>query len=239
MARFPLWVRSMSVAPTMTVSARALRDQLIADHVGMAKRISLKMVRGGSSRIDREDAVAAALLGLTEAAQRYDASRGEPFVAFAEKRIRGAVLDELRRGDFLPRRVRRMASKAAQARTELEAAGTVVNDETMAAALGVTAAEYRDEVAPLADAAVQPLESQAELTTAWPSPAAEVEQREALWKVGAIVETMPQREVKILAMHYGDDLPYRAIAQELGLTPSRVCQLHTRAIERIRAATAA
>ncbi len=226
----------MTAALHQTVSARALRDQLIIEHVGMAKRISLKMVRGGNSRMQREDAVSAALLGLTEAAHRYDASRGEPFVAFAEKRIRGAVLDELRRGDFLPRRVRRMARRAAQVRSELEQAGTEVTDAAMAEALGVTATEYRDEVAPLADATVQPLETQAELTTAWPSPAAEVEQREALWKVGKVVETMPAREAKILMMHYGDDLPYRAIAQELGLTPSRVCQLHTRAIEKIRAA---
>jgi RNA polymerase sigma factor FliA len=232
----------MSVARTsqdltaILKAARAQRDRLIHDHVGMARRISLKMVRGGSARVNRDDAVAAALLGLTEAADRFDPTRGEPFVAFAEKRIRGAVLDELRKGDFLPRRVRRMARRAAQVRAELEAAGTPVTDEAMAQALGITADEYRDDVAPLADATVQPLETQAELTTAWPSPAAEAEQRQVMVKVGAAVDTMPAREAKILSMHYGEDLPYRAIAQELGLTASRVCQLHGRAIERIRAA---
>jgi RNA polymerase sigma factor for flagellar operon FliA len=230
----------MSVARTsqdLTVilaEARARRNRLIEDHVGMARRISLKMVRGGNPRVCREDAVAAAMLGLTEAADRFDPTRGEPFVAFAEKRIRGAVLDELRRGDFLPRRVRRMARRAAQVRAELEASGVAVTDEAVAAALGITADEYRDHVAPLADAAVTALETQAEVTCAWPSPAAEAETRQAMTKIEAAVEELPAREAKILAMHYGDDLPYRAIAAELGLTASRVCQLHTRAIERIR-----
>jgi len=192
----------------------------------MAKRISMKMVRGSGPRVSRDDAVAAAMLGLTEAADRFDPTRGEPFVAFAEKRIRGAVLDELRRGDFLPRRVRRMARRAAQVRTELEANGIEVTDERVAAALGITADEYRDDIAPLADAAVTALETNAEVTCAWPSPQAQAETNQDL----------PSREAKILSMHYGDDLPYRAIAAELGLTASRVCQLHTRAIEKIRAA---
>ena len=213
--------------------ARRQRDRLIEDHVGMAKRISMRMVRGGG-RVDRDDAIAAAMLGLTEAADRFDPTRGEPFVAFAEKRIRGAVLDELRRGDFLPRRVRNTARRAARVREELSAAGTTITDETMAQALGITAAEYRDEVAPLADATMTSLETHTEPTTAWPSPAAEAEHRQAMTKVSSAVEKMPAREAKILAMHYSDDLPYRAIAQELGLTASRVCQLHTRAIERIR-----
>jgi RNA polymerase sigma factor for flagellar operon FliA len=231
----------MSVAATsqdltsILSHARRQRDRLIHDHVGMAKRISMKMVRGGG-RIDRDDAVAAAMLGLTEAADRFDPTRGEPFVAFAEKRIRGAVLDELRRGDFLPRRVRNTARKAARIREELAAAGTAVTDETMAAALGITADEYRTDVAPLADASMSSIETLAEPTTAWPSPAAQAEQRQAMSKIGDAVEKMPARDAKILAMHYHDDLPYRAIAQELGLTASRVCQLHTRAIEKIRAA---
>ncbi|HTJ45770.1 MAG TPA: sigma-70 family RNA polymerase sigma factor [Kofleriaceae bacterium] len=232
----------MSIARTsqdltlILADVRARRDRLIQEHVGMAKRISMKMVRGSGPRVSRDDAVAAAMLGLTEAADRFDPTRGEPFVAFAEKRIRGAVLDELRRGDFLPRRVRRMARRAAQVRTELEANGIEVTDERVAAALGITADEYRDDIAPLADAAVTALETNAEVTCAWPSPATQAEQNQALDKITDAVEDLPSREAKILSMHYGDDLPYRAIAAELGLTASRVCQLHTRAIEKIRAA---
>ncbi|HLL23803.1 MAG TPA: sigma factor [Kofleriaceae bacterium] len=82
------------------------RDRLISEHVDVARRISLRMARRCPQWIAREDLVAAGLLGLTEAAERYDASRKEPFLSFAEKRIRGAVLDELRRGDIMPGRSR-------------------------------------------------------------------------------------------------------------------------------------
>jgi len=231
----------MSIARTsqdltqILASARARRDHLIREHVGMAKRISSKMVRRGGSHVDRDDAMSAALLGLTEAADRFDPTRGEPFVAFAEKRIRGAVLDELRRGDFLPRRVRQTVRRAAQVVAELERAGAPVTDLAVATALGISADEYRDDVAPLAGASMTTLETQAEPTTAWPSPAAAAESRQTMSRIGRAVEQMPQREAEILSLHYGDDLPYRAIASKLGMSSSRVCQLHNQAIERIRA----
>ena len=89
----------------------AERDRLISEHIEIAKRISMRMARRCPDWIAREDLIAAGMLGLTEAAERYDATRNEPFLAFAEKRIRGAVLDELRRGDIMPRRARQMARK--------------------------------------------------------------------------------------------------------------------------------
>ena len=89
----------------------AERDRLISEHIEIARRISMRMARRCPEWIAREDLVAAGMLGLTEAAERYDANRNEPFLAFAEKRIRGAVLDELRRGDIMPRRARQMARK--------------------------------------------------------------------------------------------------------------------------------
>jgi len=130
--------------------------------------------------------------------------------------------------------------RAAQARHDLEIAGRPVTDEAMAEALGMTVDEYRDDVAPLAEAGVRSLDAAgAEPAGSWPSPAAQAETSEALGRVAAAVEGLPAREAHILAMHYGDDLPYRAIASHLGLTASRVCQLHSRAIDQIRLATAA
>src|SRR5436853_1691526 len=96
------------------------RNVLIAQHIDVAHRISAKMARRCPQWVSRDDLAAAALLGLTEAAERYDASRQEPFLGFAEKRIRGAVLDELRRGDLMPRRVRARARKVGAAIAQLE-----------------------------------------------------------------------------------------------------------------------
>jgi len=96
------------------------RDRLIADNIEVARRISLRMARRCPDWVSREDIVAAGMLGLAEAADRYDESRAEPFIAFAEKRIRGAVIDELRRGDVMPRRMRRLARQVGDAIQKLE-----------------------------------------------------------------------------------------------------------------------
>jgi RNA polymerase sigma factor for flagellar operon FliA len=223
-------------------AVREQRDRLIREHVALARLISLSMVRARGPTLSREDAIAAALLGLTEAAERYDASRGESFAVFAKKRIRGAVLDELRRDDFLPRRIRRIARGAARVRAELAMTGEPITDEAMARALGVTPAEYRDEIAPLADACVHSIDGGAtaiELTGGCPSPEIEAGMRQALSRVAAAVQRMSTRDATILAMRYGDDLPYREIAKTLGLTAARVCQIHGRVLDRIRSAATA
>src|SRR5687768_11784830 len=125
------------------------RNQLISQHADMARRIALKMARRCPSWVDRGDLVAAGLLGLTEAARRYDDSRSEPFVPFAEQRIRGAVLDELRRGDLLPRRVRQTARKMATVIRNLENAGEKPTDQSIADAMGVSVEVYRSDLAHL------------------------------------------------------------------------------------------
>src|SRR5256885_16998794 len=101
------------------------------------------MARRCPDWIAREDLVAAGMVGLIEAADRYDESRQEPFISFAEHRIRGAVLDELRRGDIMPRRVRQLARKITAAIAELERGGEVANDQRIAAALGVPVEQDR------------------------------------------------------------------------------------------------
>src|SRR5688500_3665357 len=115
----------------------------------MARRIALKMARRCPDWVAREDLVAAGLLGLTEAARRYDDTRAEPFLPFAEQRIRGAVLDELRRGDMLPRRVRQAARRVAATIRSIEIKGEKATEEKIADQLGVTIENYRENLATL------------------------------------------------------------------------------------------
>ena len=102
-ARRLLHVGSMNLATHSASGSapRATRDHLIAEHVAMATRIARRIARRSPQHLG-EDILSAAFVGLTEAAQRFDVARGEAFVAFAAPRIRGAVIDELRRGDILP-----------------------------------------------------------------------------------------------------------------------------------------
>lgn len=214
-----------------------VRDQLISEHAEIARRIALKMARRCPDWIAREDIVAAGMLGLTEAAARYDDSRKEPFLSFAEHRIRGAILDELRRGDLLPRRVRQMARKIGNAIRELETQGETASDARVAMKLGVTPDHYRTGLAHLVHIDVEPLDekSAAMRNTLTQAPDEAASHNQELARVNVALAKLEQRDVTILGLHYIEDLTYQEIAKTLGITPSRVCQLLWRAVERLRA----
>jgi RNA polymerase sigma factor for flagellar operon FliA len=220
-------------------TSRSESSRLIHDHVDMARRIALRVARRLPDWIGADDVVAAAMVGLTEAAERYDSTRGEPFAAFAEKRIRGAVLDELRRGDLMPRRVRATARKVGQTAARLEGKlGRPAEDEEMAAELGVSVEEYRDELAGLSHVAVIDLERAGASNLADQganSPSAQAERDELIGRVRDGLDRIPERDARILSLYYLEDLSYAEIGEVLGVTESRVCQLHARAIVRLRA----
>ena len=212
------------------------RDLLIRDHADAARRIALRMARRCPDWVAREDIVSAGMLGLIEAADRYDVARAEPFLAFAEHRIRGAVLDELRRGDIMPRRVRQLARKIAAAIRELEKEGETASDQRVADALGVTVEDYRAGLSELVHVQVGPIDGEEEhLVASSVAPDVEAGRRLMLGRVRAALEHLEQRDVTILGLHYVEDLTYQEIAETLRITPSRVCQLLWRAVERLRA----
>ncbi len=214
------------------------RDQLIAAHVDMARRIALKVARRLPQHITREDLVSAAMIGLTEAADRYDSTRGEPFVGFATKRIRGAVLDELRRGDLMSRRARSSANKVGATIAELETKlGRSPEDIEIAKALGVSEEEYRDNLSQIAHVSVVDLEgAPRSVPDGLPSPAEETEKRQLVTRLKEALHKIPERDALILSLYYVEDFHYLEIGEVLGVSESRVCQLHSRAIARLRAA---
>ena len=228
----------MKAYAAQTRRPNAERDRLIAEHVEIARRISLRMARRCPDWIGREDLVAAGMLGLTEAAERYDDTRNEPFLSFATKRIRGAVMDELRRGDIMPRRVRQMARKIGATIQKLERTlGAAPTDEQVAQELGVTLDEYKEHLETLVHVTVGALElgdDSMAFATADDSPEVQAGNRVAIGRVRAALEHADKRDVTLLALYYNEELTYAEIAEVLGVTVSRVCQLHGRAIARLR-----
>ena len=218
---------------------RAERDRLVTEHVGMARRIALRVARRLPEGITQDDMISAAYLGLTQAADRYDAKRGESFVAFAEKRIRGAVYDELRRGDILPRRMRTMANKVRDALRSLEQKlGRAPEDEEMAAELGVSVDEYRNDLEGLSHVSIVELpavETPANDASGYESPVAATLRRDLVTKVMGSLEHLPPRDAQVLALYYIEEFSYAEIGSVLGVTVGRVSQLHARAIAKIRA----
>ncbi len=219
--------------PTRHVSSN--RDRLIREHAEIARRIALRMARRCPDWVAREDLISAGMVGLIEAADRYDDSRQEPFISFAEHRIRGAILDELRRGDIMPRRVRQLARKIGQAIKELERDGEHASDQRVADALGVSVDDYRTGLAELVHVEVSPLEGEElRLVAHDAAPDVQATHRERLGRVCGALDRLEARDVTILGLHYVEDLTYQEIADTLKITPSRVCQLLWRAVERLR-----
>jgi RNA polymerase sigma factor for flagellar operon FliA len=227
-------MRAYAQQPAVNASER---NKLIAEHVEMARRIALRVARRVPEWMSYDDLIASAMVGLTEAADRYDAARGEPFVGFAEKRIRGAVLDELRRGDIMPRRARQNARKVGQTIQALEKKlGRPPEDEEVAKALDIPVDEYRDDLEHLTHVAVVSISP-----TMVASHAGEEENAEAQMQRAQLskalrdgLKQLPERDATILSLYYIEEVNYGEIAQLLGITESRVCQLHGRAIARLR-----
>jgi RNA polymerase sigma factor FliA len=218
-------------------TTQTTRNELIAHHTDMARRIALKMARRCPAWIAREDLVAAAMLGLTEAALRYDPTRSEPFIPFAEQRIRGAVLDELRRGDLLPRRVRQLARKIAATIRTLELSGDQASDQAVADALGVSIESYREDLKHLVHVDIESLddgERATMLVDRDDGPDELAAHRQMLDRVRGAVSLLGARDASLLNLYYLEDLTFQQIGTSLGITPSRACQLVWRAIDRVR-----
>jgi RNA polymerase sigma factor FliA len=213
------------------------RDALICEHLDMARRIARKTLRRLPSSVRLDDLESAAMLGLTEAATRFDPTRGEPFVAFAAKRVRGAILDDLRRQDVLTRRGRERARELdAATRAVEDRTGRAATTEEVAGELGCSAEEVSRRRGRLQAANVVALDDVAELT----APASElgadalIEQRERQEEMVAALEALPQRELLILSMYFQDGLTLKEIGDILGVSESRVCQLRGRALRTLR-----
>ena len=212
------------------------RDRLITEYAEVAKRIALKMARRCPSWVVREDLVSAGLLGLTEAARRYDHTRAEPFFPFAEQRIRGAVLDELRRSDMLPRRVRQSARKVAATIRAIENTGERATEEKIADKLGVSIENYRENLATLLHVETESIDGDHAtiLVDKQETPAELAARSEMLHRVRQALDHLAQRDVTLLGLHYLEEMTFQEIATTLGITASRACQLLWRAVARLR-----
>lgn len=222
-------------------------EQAIRDHGPLVKRIAHHLMARLPPTVQVEDLIQAGMLGLLDAARSFDASLGASFETYAGARIRGAMLDEVRRNDWAPRSVHRKARQAAEALRAIEQReGRAARDSEVAEALGVDLEEYgRIQV----DAAACRLLSMEDLTV----EVGEVrEQRAELgidpgdplmaleslaFRQGLIaaIEGLPEREKLVLALYYDDELNLKEIGAVLGVGESRVCQIHGQAMIRLRA----
>jgi RNA polymerase sigma factor for flagellar operon FliA len=231
-------LEARTAAPALLTQAQ--RDRLAVDHLGWATSIARKIARRVPQWIGRDDLEGAAMMGLVEATRRFQPSRGQTFAAFAERRIRGAVLDELRRGDIMSRQARQSARKVKEAVRELEQQlGRAPAREEVAASLDMTVERFGDELEQLTTVGFVELEAvdaagASVHSTTFDCPARNAEASQTRASLHAGLAELPARDAQILSLYYADDLGYAEIGKRLGVSESRVCQLHGRAIGRLR-----
>jgi len=198
--------------------------------------------------VDQDDLNSAGLVGLLQALRNYDPASGNSFETYARVRIRGAMLDELRRMDWVPRTIHEKARRIQEVLGRLEQQlGRTPSEEQMAEALNMSIEEYTDLLNEIRPAAFVCLDSTPTTdgveagslydVVANPnedSPTEEVSRRELKEVVLERLKQLPEIQRKVLALYYHEDLHLREIAEVFGLTESRICQIHSQAILNIR-----
>jgi RNA polymerase sigma factor for flagellar operon FliA len=220
------------------------RDRIIVHYSPLVKFVAGRVGAGLPSSVDPGDLVSAGVFGLIDAVERFDPERGVKFETFAVPRIRGAVFDGLRSLDWVPRSVRSRAREVESAFTELEGKfGRAPTDEELSTHLRISATEFQKWLSSIASTTVGPLD-RALVAGAEPraltgdvpdGPAMQVEEHEVRRLVKAEVRRLPEREKLVLSLYYDEGLTLAEIGSVLGVTESRVSQIHTKAVLHLRA----
>jgi len=223
---------------------RALRDQLVLHYAPLVKYVASRVAVGLPSNVDRADLVSAGIVGLLEAIERFDRARGAPFEGYAIGRIRGAILDELRAADWVPRSVRAKARALETAYQELEARlQRVPSDDELAAAAGMSLEQLHVALSEIAASGLVALDEVTALGDVLADrregPAGVLEQVETRQVLAGAVRRLPERERTVLALYYVEGLTLAQIGSVMSVTESRVSQIHAKAVIHLRARLAA
>lgn len=223
-------------------------NELVKQYLPLVKTVVGRLAMTLPPHVDMDDLYSAGLIGLLNAVRRYDPDCGTTFETYARVRIRGAILDELRHMDWVPRSVHDKARKVEQTLQKLEQKNGKTPTETeMAKALEMSLDEYQDLLAEIRPAtfvcldSVRSAESE-EGATQYESvadqsqmdPSAGTTQRELARLIADRLEQLPEMQRKVLALYYFEDLRLREIAEVFGVTESRICQIHAQAILAIK-----
>ena len=230
---------------------KRLRDRLILTYAPLVKYVAGRLGTGLPAHVDEGDLVSYGLLGLMNAIERFDPHRDTKFETYAISRIKGSIIDELRSMDWVPRSVRSRAREIERGIVELEhRLHRPPSDEEIAAHLGITDAEFQDSLTQISRSSVAALD---ELWTISSSggdtvslidtlqdpnaddPSTEMTRTEVREALAGAIGKLPDREKTVITLYYYDELTLREIGEVLGVTESRVSQLHTKAILRLKA----
>ncbi|MEV0704397.1 RNA polymerase sigma factor WhiG [Saccharopolyspora sp. NPDC050389] len=224
-----------------------LRDRLVLHYAPLVKYVAGRVGTGLPSHVEVSDLIQSGIFGLVDAIEKFEPERGLKFETYAMQRIRGAILDDLRAQDWVPRSVRSRARDVERALERLEAKlQRTATDAELASELELSLDELRELFAQLQMTSVIALDdligagtAQASLAETLPDdraedPVAALVDRDSRRQLAEAVERLSERDRVVVTLYYFENLTLAEIGKVLGVTESRVCQLHTRAVLRLR-----
>lgn len=228
---------------------QVLRDYFVLKYAPLVKYVAGKVSMGMPQNIEFDDLVSYGIFGLIDAISKYDPDRGIKFKTYAMTRIRGAIFDELRSIDWIPRSIRQKAKQIENTIAELEnKLGRTVEDEEISKELGISIDEFHSILNKVSGTSMLSLndvwylgDDSDELsileTLEAPdnmNPDVLIEKEEIKEYIVEAIKKLPDKEKKVIVLYYYEDLTLKEIGQVLDVTESRISQLHTKAIMRLR-----
>jgi len=224
------------------------RDDIIKEYAPLIKFVALKMASRLPPNIEVDDLISCGVIGLMDAMEKFDPKRDNKFKTYAEFRIRGAILDELRAQDWVPRSVREKSKQLEKAYTELESKlGRMASDEEMSAHLKISLEEFHDLLNRVKSVSLLNIDEQETfnkndkklLNTAVTSDQTDnpfflVYGGDAKEKLKEAILSLPEKHRLVLSLYYYEDLNLKEIGKILNVTESRISQIHTQAIVKLK-----
>ena len=233
------------IAPAAQYRAvqRSASTEVVERHAELVRRIAHHLAARLPSSVEVDDLVQAGMLGLIEAARNFDSDQGASFETYASIRIRGSMIDEIRRGDWTPRSVHRKNRQAAEATRSIEqSTGRPATAAEVGDALGLAPEEYNRLLEDSVCGQILSLDSHIDdhgepNVAAGPghSPERRLQAAEFRAALGGAIGQLPEREQLVLSLYYEQELNLREIGAVLSVSESRVCQIHGQAMLRLRA----
>src|SRR6187397_409653 len=204
---------------------QSARERLVVAYSPLVKFVAGRTGARLPSHVDQADLISYGMLGLVEAMERFDPDREIRFETFAMQRVRGAIIDELRSLDWVPRSVRSRARDIEQANSKLEhELGRAPTDAELSERLGMSEEDLQEALLQISNSSILALEE------LWMTPDASGDKVSLL----ETIQDLPERETLVVALYYFENLTLREIGEVLGVTESRVSQLHSKAVLRLR-----
>ncbi|MCR5094948.1 MAG: FliA/WhiG family RNA polymerase sigma factor [Lachnospiraceae bacterium] len=223
-----------------------LREQLILEYAPLVKLVAGRLSMYLGFNVEYDDLVGYGIFGLIDAIDKFDTMKDVKFETYASLRIRGAILDQIRKMDWIPRTVRQRQRKIDQAIREIEAeTGRVATDKEIAERMEITEDEYLDWQSQMKVTGVISLNEFVEQGSDIPEdpgsaqarfehPEDAVEKKEIKKMLAEALELLSEREKRVIVMYYYEEMTLKEIAAVLEVTESRISQLHTRALQKMK-----